>query len=813
MPTFAQYQQQLAQHTTSIINNVPAATDSVQQLLTALINAMPYYASPDMMTAHRYIPVNLSMANLPNNSITEPPSQSNLGSSTTYTYKGPYNGYCNAFFNGVVQTPVSSLAAQLMQQANSGLSAAWWGTYSVALLTDAVRQQLSVSLDTGKLANNLTAFHQQLTTGLSAAYLAAYEQSFAPTAQALKSISVAGQLPQAAATLDKAITNGQFTANINQAISMGGDSTAAATWFLFNLWITLKALGLADVDSAINRYAAAGLDVPIQVSAGKWFTGGYSSWFAPLSGADVVATATGAIHADMPALARYNDAIGPQLPDQIVNFANGYSMSFTTWGPLNTYLPQPASCFGEDTLVLLADGSTQPISTIQPGDLVYTNTGPRKVVLVESPLRAGRTLYQLNGQQLFATAAHPFRTAAPHSAKRAAVDAWTLSDSIPTMSAEGVLTLAPGLTLSGLEANTPVNIPLTQLVAHTTGGSVLVTEAGAANAASGSQSDTEVAFPQHVYDLILESWERDHPVYYVGGPQSFFAVDAETADPLVDIPTTTAIVTALQEILPVSRQQLTDPATQLPRLFAQLQHAPLCDALSPAQPLQRPGIPAPEFYMQNGQWDAHASLLEYHLVRRLSRFIRRETAMAWRPRPSLPAAGDHLVVAFHDMEFTGHTPLPPATDMEICFTITGWPAMEGNRRQLIIPARNQPRWQYFADQLIDFGAIRTTAPAATLWGTLQTAGRLTGQFRVAITEALLQGSGGEHFIFDADGNVIGRIALELGRATPPALQASNTLSTRWQRHHALATGAGLGKAIAASLTALLQPHIQTEAFV
>ncbi|KAA2238575.1 hypothetical protein F0L74_20340 [Chitinophaga agrisoli] len=805
MPTFEQYQQQLAAHTTRIINKTPAATNSVQQMLTALINAMPYYGSPDMMNAHRGILVNLGMVNLPNNAVTEPPMQSTLGSNTSYTYKGPYNGYRNAFYNGVVQTPASTLAAQLIPQANSNLTTTWWGAYAVALLTDAIHQQLSVSLDTGKLATNLTAFHQQLTTALTNAYLAAFEQGFAPTAQALKTISISGLLSQAATTLDAAISNGEFTANINLAISMGGDSSAAAAWFLYNLWVTLWALGLPDLDGAINRYAAAGLDVPIEVSAGHWRNGGYSSWFAPLSGADMVGAALGAIHADMPVLAHYNDAIGPQLPDNMTTFANGYSLSFTTWGTLNSYLPQPASCFGADTAVMMADGNTQPISAIQPGHLVYTNTGPRKVVLVESPQRAGRTLYQLNGQQVFATAAHPFRTAAPHSAKRAAVDAWTLTDSIPTMSGAGVLTLATGLTLSGLEAGAPANILLTQLTPHIAGSI-------ADNLQHYTEDTTSLAdnhAAQEVYDLVLEGWERDHPVYYVGGPQYFFAVDAETADPLVDIPTTAAIVTALQSVLPLSRQHLTDPATQLPGIFAQLQHAPLCDALldpEPLEPLQRPVIPGPDFYMHDGKWDAHASLLEYHLVRRLSRFIRRETAMAWRARHSAPAAGDHFVVALHDLIFAGDAPLPAAADLEISFSVDGWPAMKDNNRQLIIPARDQPRWQYFADQLIDFGVIRGAAPKAMLQGELRTADRLTGRFSVAITEALLQGSGGEHFIFDAHGKVTGRIALELGRVTSPALQAANTLSTRWQRLHALGTGAGLGKAIGASLTTLLGGH-------
>jgi hypothetical protein len=167
----------------------------------------------------------------------------------------------------------------------------YWSNYGVAALTNAVRQTVGGDLDTGKLATDLANYNKSLLPALAASYYAVYSNGYRPTADALNALKSSGQLARANTELCERIADGQFTANINQAIAMGGDSSAAAAWFLFNLWVTLNALGNTDVDGAIRRFQQLNLSVPPQLAPGSWWSGGYASWWAPLSGSDVVEAA------------------------------------------------------------------------------------------------------------------------------------------------------------------------------------------------------------------------------------------------------------------------------------------------------------------------------------------------------------------------------------------------------------------------------------------------------------------------------------------------------------------------------------------
>ena len=72
---------------------------------------------------------------------------------------------------------------------------------------------------------------------------------------------------------------------------------------------------------------------------------------------------------------------------------------------------QETSCFVAGTLVLMADGSQQPIETLRPGDAVLGRRGRvNRVVACERTPLGRRRLYALNGRQPFVTAEHPFLT-------------------------------------------------------------------------------------------------------------------------------------------------------------------------------------------------------------------------------------------------------------------------------------------------------------------------------------------------------------------------------------------------------------------
>ena len=57
------------------------------------------------------------------------------------------------------------------------------------------------------------------------------------------------------------------------------------------------------------------------------------------------------------------------------------------------YLCPPQSCFTGETLVAMADGTTQPIAMVERGDLVLGQTGVNRVEAIERPLLGARPLY------------------------------------------------------------------------------------------------------------------------------------------------------------------------------------------------------------------------------------------------------------------------------------------------------------------------------------------------------------------------------------------------------------------------------------
>ena len=72
------------------------------------------------------------------------------------------------------------------------------------------------------------------------------------------------------------------------------------------------------------------------------------------------------------------------------------------------------SCFSGDTLVLTGDGVYRPISSIRPGDFVYTHKGNKRRVLgnVERELRPGEKVYEVDVAgfplPMTVTGSHPY---------------------------------------------------------------------------------------------------------------------------------------------------------------------------------------------------------------------------------------------------------------------------------------------------------------------------------------------------------------------------------------------------------------------
>lgn len=138
-----------------------------------------------------------------------------------------------------------------------------------------------------------------------------------------------------------------------------------------------------------------------------------------------------------------------------------WTYMFTLGGaPGAAYFQVYSSCCGEDTVVLIADGSERLISEIQPGEKVATPDGPREVLLVWSTPHFGRTLYEFlapgSGPRL--TSAHPIPNP---SADASAPAHWAVHPNgtrslLPTLATRGIGTLGPGACVSTRSASNDI---------------------------------------------------------------------------------------------------------------------------------------------------------------------------------------------------------------------------------------------------------------------------------------------------------------------------------------------------------------------
>ncbi|MBF0309377.1 MAG: hint domain-containing protein [Magnetococcales bacterium] len=796
MTTYLQYAQQLAQE---LISAPPSGislsglTDSnVNSQLTALINAFPYFGDTDWNSAHRGALSNLLQVNLPNNGIAPHPDESGPWYAyyrSTYSYNGSASGYANAFFPGAVLSASGSRVASEVAAVNAGMNGSWWGGYAVPVLTDAIRAQVSVGVDANKLTTALGNYHSALMPALAASYLGTFKAGFNPTAQAWSSLVNSGNSSAAATLLDQKISSGQFTANINQSIAMGGDSSNAATWFLFNLWIALKALGWSDVDGAISRYKAAGMSIPGQVDAVKWWNGGYISWYSPLSGADLPSST---ITASMPE-SELTSYTGSYMPSHSsVNEADGYSHSFCEWGSLALYKPDSGSCFGGETRVLMADGRVRRIAEVRIGDMVQTAGGPRVVVMIETPKRAGRKLYSVNGQQVFTTATHPFRRGAEGGPLRYAVSPWGLIDGIPDMASQGEGVLKAGVVLAGMRDGRSAALTVQRV------------------------EEYESSDPQEVvYDLLLNDWENGHGLYYVGGPESFFVVEAETANPLSHPEVTTAVIAAMEMSHGSCREHLGEPHVEIPKVVGKLDAQRIArqarKAVRPylgGKPMPPTPDTRPTFCRLNGEWNAHSSMLEYYLVGRFGRWLRSEIANGWRCHGS-GVAGDHLAVGLFDIEFVGDPAPEPGRDVEVELDLEGvFRHGETASVSLSVAVKPESAWRLVIDRTLDLGRVGELPSRTMLLGAIRQGGQLLGSFRCAVSGGESGRGRGDHFIFHPNGRIIGRICLDQRLLCTRELQEEETAAQRWRQDPgaAQALAVVLGRQIGLHLLSEIEAH-------
>jgi hypothetical protein len=229
---------------------------------------------------------------------------------------------------------------------DSSLNDDWWGKYAVAALTGEIRQKVAMNLNAAKLDLDLTNNLSKFLPALSASYLAVFQSGYPPTMEALKQINKDGQAPKALSELSSFILHQGFIANISYMLGEEDlDNWDAVVWYLFNLWITLKALGAPNVDDYISEFQKACKNYPSEsIGASKWWNGGYTTWsYSPLYGDALWHVAKHAIAAAMPLIKTKETISSASMfgatPKEVSphSIPNGYSQSFCYHGPLSWY--------------------------------------------------------------------------------------------------------------------------------------------------------------------------------------------------------------------------------------------------------------------------------------------------------------------------------------------------------------------------------------------------------------------------------------------------------------------------------------------
>ncbi len=105
-------------------------------------------------------------------------------------------------------------------------------------------------------------------------------------------------------------------------------------------------------------------------------------------------------------------------PASLPAAASGRAFSYNLFIGKQASGPSPSgvvfySCFIATTQVLMADGSSRPISAVNIGDQVLGENGEvNRVVDIEKPVLGNRKLYAFNHGPAFVTPEHPFMTRA-----------------------------------------------------------------------------------------------------------------------------------------------------------------------------------------------------------------------------------------------------------------------------------------------------------------------------------------------------------------------------------------------------------------
>lgn len=683
------------------------------------------------------------------------------------------------FFPNWQPDPLLSLIA------HTGLDDGWWSAFSVAVLCQAIAEmssQIRGQMLSDKINADVGALNATLRERSARTYAMAMAATYNPLIALLRQVN--------RDTAKQQFHDSLLTNVLNRQLWYQAGVWTSPDWEMFNQYAKYMILGASDaeVDTLINELIGAGLPVPSQVGPGAWRT--YAQELRDKPNVDV-----NDIRSECagPITKTTFIPVPGSIPAQI---PNGNSYEFTANGqPGRLYRRPPGGCcFTGATQVL--DGAGNPIllCDVKAGDTILTRDGTGTVAYVAHPLRGERKLYRLNNGGPVFTATHPFINGAPPnpvipSPVVLALDPLHLAWSVPTLSEDGIGTLAVGSTV----------------LARNPGDGVPVRNATVTDVVEVAPSSDDT----YLYDLRLVTHSGDRQEFWAGQDDIFYLASPEY--PIIEQAgaAALAIVAMMEGLLTSGGPEGQGWPLWIVEIMNQygagiFQHA-LMQSLATTPSFGAPEPPGPLYERIERLYRgldsatietaaAVASLFD-GLLAVAGQWLASLVDLGWRT--SMLLGGDVLSVTVFDIALTPTNPIPIDTLVELEVTVTGRTRAEHtymwNRS-----GRSNTRFHHYFDQLVHLdmaGDDRPTdltftvkihgAPIPTLFAIVPAPGDET-QHR--LQSAMLQ---------DAAGTAVGTIRFDLRRLGRDAAAQELADSGLWTEAAASAYANALGSAMVA----------------
>ena len=737
------------------------------QVIESLVNLMPDYSAGLRLHA---LYVNKTESALPGNF-----SQ----------MFGTGKAFRSIFFPSWQADPLLAVADE------TGLDGAWWSSFSVAVLCQAIAelgssirgQMLSADID-----RDVASYNATLRSRSAHAYSTVLSRTYQPLVTLLQRVNRSTAKEQ----FRESLLNNVLT---RQLWYQAGQWTSP-DWEMFNQYAKYLALGAseAEVDALIDALTAAGLPIPAPVNKQGWRSYAEELRERPAVNVNDIRDAC-----SVPV----TEVTYSQYSRNPSGMPNGNSYEFTAKGqPGNQYRRAPGgSCFTGETRVLDADGRAVPLREVKRGDILLTRDGAAAVAYVARPLLSERALYRLTGGGPVFTDTHPFVNAAPvdpHGTTPALLSLApdVLAWEVPTLSEDGIGALEVGSSVL-----TRSSMP---------GAPAVMTVAGVEQVPA-TEADT------YLFDVRLATGTGARQEFWVGDDERFYLVAPEY--PVLDTAgaATATVVAILEGLLgsggPDGAGWPTSIIDQIYRFGPAIFHSALIHALATTPAFDAPKPPAPlaeridRLYQAFGSAPAEtasvAATLFDGLLASVGQWMTSIVAMGWRS-PAVPD-GEIASVSVFDIVSTPDSPLGADDLIRMDVSLTGGPAAAKttlwDRR-----GRDNTRFHRYFDQIVHMDLAGSRAHSGLTFAITLDGARIPTLFAEAPAALGAAGHALESAqLRDPSGALVGTIRFDTRRVSRSAAAAELVAGSDWNEDAAHAYANALGVAMVEPIAMGLQP--------